>query len=132
MTTDSHFVNNEEFWKNLDLLISKYGITIDRPKGTRHPKFIQFVYPYDYGFIPFTKSSDGEALDVWVGNSHHKKITGILNITDMDKFDAEMKVLYACTESEMAHIFEINNQISMSAILIKRRPANKASLQQSH
>ena len=121
MTTDSHFVDNEKFWENLDILISKYGITIDRPKGTKHPRFKQFVYPYNYGFIPFIKSSDGAGLDVWIGNSEHKNVTGILNITDMDKFDAEMKILYACTETEMSHIYEINNQISMNAILIKRK-----------
>ena len=40
-------------------------VKIDRPLGSRHPKF-DFEYPINYGFIPYTKSSDGEELDAYV------------------------------------------------------------------
>ena len=40
-------------------------VKIDRPKGSKHPKY-GFEYPLNYGFVPFTKSGDGEELDVYV------------------------------------------------------------------
>jgi inorganic pyrophosphatase len=40
-------------------------ITIDRPLGSKHPKW-NFVYPINYGFIPNTKSGDGEEIDAYV------------------------------------------------------------------
>lgn len=40
-------------------------VTIDRPLGSKHPKY-GFNYPVNYGFVPFTKSGDGEELDAYV------------------------------------------------------------------
>ena len=40
-------------------------VKIDRPLGSRHPKY-GFEYPVNYGYIPFTKSDDGEELDAYV------------------------------------------------------------------
>ena len=40
-------------------------VKIDRPLGSKHPKY-GFEYPINYGFIPFTKSSDEEELDAYV------------------------------------------------------------------
>jgi len=120
MSKSDLFISNTGFWENLDRLVDKYSYTIDRPKGSRHPRFQKFIYPFDYGFIPFTKSSDGEGLDIWIGNSEIIQVTGILNIVDMDKFDAEMKVLYACTPDEMQLIYELNNQIMMQGVLLIR------------
>jgi inorganic pyrophosphatase len=112
--------SNPQFWENMDQLVAKNGIRIDRPKGSRHPRFTGFVYPYDYGYLPFTSSTDGAEVDVWVGTSKNKKVTGILAITDMDKFDAEIKLLYSCTEKEMEEIYQINNSLMMKAVLIMR------------
>jgi len=116
----NRLISNEHFWNNLDKIIEKNGVEIDRPKGSRHPRFKEFVYPFDYGFVKFTKSSDCAELDVWIGTAGTNKVTGILNITDMDKSDAEMKLLYSCTEQEMMEIYRINNMIMMNGILIKR------------
>lgn len=40
-------------------------VKIDRPLGSKHPKY-GFEYPVNYGYIPFTKSGDGEELDAYV------------------------------------------------------------------
>lgn len=40
-------------------------VIIDRPKGSLHPKH-NFEYPINYGFVPFTKSGDGEELDAYI------------------------------------------------------------------
>ena len=43
----------------------KIHIEIDRPLGTRHPKW-NFIYPINYGFIPNTLAADGEEIDAYV------------------------------------------------------------------
>lgn len=40
-------------------------VCVDRPKESNHPKF-GFKYEVNYGFIPFTKSPDGEELDAYL------------------------------------------------------------------
>ena len=40
-------------------------VEIDRPLGSKHPKHNIF-YSSNYGFIPNTKSADGEELDAYV------------------------------------------------------------------
>ncbi len=115
-----HYRSNKAFWENLDEIIREKKIFIDRPKGTRHQRFPDFIYPYDYGYIKNTISTDGEELDVWIGTGGKQKVTGILNITDMDKRDTEMKILYDCTPEEIDAIYNINNQLMMSAVLLMR------------
>ena len=43
---------------------STITITIDRPLGSKHPKW-DFVYPVNYGYVPNTKSGDGEEIDAY-------------------------------------------------------------------
>jgi inorganic pyrophosphatase len=52
-------------------------ITIDRPLGSKHPKW-DFEYPVNYGFVPDTKSGDGEEIDAYIlgVNEPLKKLTG--------------------------------------------------------
>lgn len=40
-------------------------ISIDRPLGSRHPKY-GFAYDLNYGFVPDTLSGDGEELDAYI------------------------------------------------------------------
>lgn len=40
-------------------------IKIDRPMGSRHPKW-GFLYPINYGFVPNTKAPDGGGVDAYV------------------------------------------------------------------
>lgn len=48
-----------------DFLGKTVTVKMDRPLGTKHPKF-GFAYPVNYGFIPNTISGDGEELDAYV------------------------------------------------------------------
>ena len=43
----------------------KINVIIDRPLGSKHPKH-GFVYEVNYGYVPNTKSPDGEELDAYV------------------------------------------------------------------
>ena len=38
---------------------------IDRPLGSKHPKY-NYIYPINYGYIPNTISGDGEELDCYI------------------------------------------------------------------
>lgn len=111
---------DNEFWNALDELIHLSNITIDRPKGSPHPKYTGFLYPVDYGYLDGTVSMDGEGMDVWVGSAG-KAADSILCTVDLLKRDSEIKVLLGCTEREKADILEVHNRTPyMKAILIRR------------
>ena len=45
---------NDSFWNAIDRIVSKSKIIIDRPKGSVHPKFSDFIYRVDYGYLDNT------------------------------------------------------------------------------
>jgi len=51
--------------KPVDYLGKEVYIQIDRPMGSRHPTH-GFVYQINYGYVPGTRSGDGEELDAYV------------------------------------------------------------------
>lgn len=109
-----------EFWSMLDELVEQSEIIIDRPKGTAHPKFPDFVYRVDYGYLKDTASMDGAGIDVWVG-SNGNKIDAIMCIVDIMKKDSEIKILIGCTEAEKTAVYETHNETEfMKGILIRR------------
>jgi inorganic pyrophosphatase len=116
----SLYKSNPDFWESLDKILDSKEIVVERPKGSRHPQYPEFIYPLDYGYVQDTKSSDGMELDVWLGTLNQQKVTGVLVITDLVKIDTEQKVLYGCTEKEMENIYEISNQHLMNSILLIR------------
>ena len=111
---------DENFWKALDKLIDNSEIVIDRPKGTMHPKYPNFIYYVDYGYLKGTSSMDGSGIDVWVG-SGEKRIVAIMCTVDLMKKDSEIKILIGCTEEEMMKVYQTHNETQyMKGILIRR------------
>lgn len=111
---------NNEFWDALDELVKNTDIVIDRPKGTAHPRFSNFIYKVDYGYLKKTTSMDGDGIDVWVGTGE-KKIDAIMCIVDLMKKDSEIKILIGCTEEEKQIIYQTHNETKyMKGILIRR------------
>ena len=111
---------NEDFWKALDELVSNSVIVIDRPRGSAHPRFPNFIYKVDYGYLKDTVSMDGAGIDVWVG-SGDKKIDAIMYIVDLMKRDSEIKILIGCTEEEKQEVYKTHNETPyMKGILIRR------------
>ena len=41
-------------------------VTIDRPLGSRHPKYADMIYPVNYGFVEGIIAPDGEEQDAYV------------------------------------------------------------------
>jgi len=64
---EKNVLHKDGFWSAVDTLIAKPEIVIDRPKGTKHPRF-DFIYPLDYGYLKDTTSHDGGGIDVWRGS----------------------------------------------------------------
>ena len=65
---------NEQFWKDMELLIQNSSITIDRPRHSAHPRYPELIYPLDYGYLENTTSSDGGGIDIWLGSTANTKI----------------------------------------------------------
>ncbi len=111
---------SKDFWNALDDLVDNSEIVIDRPRGTAHPKYPDFIYRVDYGYLKGTSSMDGSGIDVWVG-SGEKKVDAIMCIVDLKKRDSEIKILIGCTEEEKTIVYETHNKTQyMKGILIRR------------
>jgi len=111
---------DQEFWEALDTLVAGTQIVIDRPKGTAHPRYPDFIYRVDYGYLKDTSSMDGQGIDVWVG-SGDRKANAVMCIVDLVKKDSEIKILLGCNEEEMAIVYETHNETPfMKGILICR------------
>ena len=111
---------NEDFWNALDELVSNSEIVIDRPRGSAHPRFPNFIYKVDYGYLKDTASMDGAGIDVWV-RSGEKKIDAIMCIVDLMKRDSEIKILVGCTEEEKLEVYKTHNETQyMKGVLIRR------------
>ena len=111
---------NNDFWRALDSLVDNSEIVIDRPKGTAHPKYPDFIYKVDYGYLKNTSSMDWAGIDVWIG-SGEKKIDAIMCIVDLMKRDSEIKILIGCTEEEKQIVYQTHNETEyMKGILIRR------------
>mgnify|MGYP000294835618 CR=1 FL=1 len=52
------------FTKATGFLGKEVHLIIDRPLGSKHPKY-GFLYEANYGYVPNTKSPDGEELDAY-------------------------------------------------------------------
>lgn len=51
--------------KNIEYLNKNINVKIDRPIGSKHPKY-EYIYPVNYGYISNTISDDGEELDCYI------------------------------------------------------------------
>ena len=108
---------NDDFWSALDQLVSESKIIIDRPKGSRHPKYPDTIYPLDYGYLENTTAMDGGGIDIWKGTDGNY-IDAIICMVDLLKRDSEIKILIGCTEDEKQLAIPVNKY--MKGILIRR------------
>lgn len=113
---------DEQFWLALDQLISESELIIDRPRGSRHPKFPDILYEVDYGYLRGTSSMDGNGIDAWKGSAGQQRVTAIICTLDRIKKDSEIKLLIGCTPEEMQIIYEFHNQLEfMRGLFISRQ-----------
>jgi inorganic pyrophosphatase len=94
-------MNDKEFWQAPEALFTNNKVTIDRPKGARHPHYAELCLPLDYGYIQDTRAGDGDSIDLWFGSQIERVLTGILCMYDINKHDAEIKLLIGCSASDI-------------------------------
>ena len=112
---------NPEFWRLLEELVSTSQIVIDRPRGSRHPRHPEIIYPLDYGYLADTTSPDGDGIDVWLGSGEDRTLRAVLLSVDLEKRDSEIKLLMGLSEAETEAIYAFYNEYpGMKALLIER------------
>lgn len=107
------------FWNYLGELVVHNEVVIDRPKGSRHPRYPDVIYPLDYGYLAETTAGDGNGIDVWLGSTGSRSITGIVCTIDRLKRDSEIKVCIGCTASELILIKQFLESSYMGCLLIE-------------
>jgi inorganic pyrophosphatase len=117
-----------DFWQGLDALVGGHGIVIDRPAGSVHPRFPEFAYPLDYGYLDGTRSPDGGGIDAWVGSLPGRRVTGVVCTVDLLKQEVELKLLVSCNPTESEIALAANNRGGQAAALVLRpdEPAPQA------
>lgn len=110
---------SNQFWSSIEKLTQTSKIVIDRPRGSAHPKYPDFIYPVDYGYLEGTASIDKGGIDIWQGTGNNG-IDGIICIIDNNKKDSEIKILLNCTEEEKEEILKVQNRGEMHAIFVPR------------
>lgn len=103
--------SDTSFWIAMMELLASRPLVIDRPKGSRHPRYKDMIYPFDYGYLADTTSGDGGGIDVWLGSLTRirekqgpRTLTGILCTFDTLKRDAEIKLLVDCSGEDIQTI----------------------------
>jgi len=115
------FENNALFWQKLDTIFLSSTLTIERPKGSSHPKYKNTIYPVDYGSLGETLGSDSSPIDVFCGGMKNKSVQAIVVSADILKRDCEVKLVIGCTNEEIRSILLFLNQSeSQKAVLLKR------------
>lgn len=99
------------FWQEITQLVGINPITIDRPRGTPHPRYSEVIYPLDYGYLENTTASDGGGIDVWIGSLSTQLLTGILCTFDTLKRDMEIKLLLGCTNADLQIIRQFHGEM---------------------
>jgi inorganic pyrophosphatase len=108
------------FWNLADRLLAESRIVVDRPRGSRHPRYPEAIYPLDYGYLAGTSSPDGHEVDVWVGSLEPGRVEGVLLAVDLQKRDLELKLLVGCTADDVALIKTFSNSdLSQVAAILR-------------
>jgi inorganic pyrophosphatase len=93
---------------------------IDRPAGTAHPRYPDFIYPLDYGYLEGTTAADGGGIDIWVGSLSERCLVGVICCVDTVKRDTELKLLLGCTAEEVQTILAVHNSGLQAALWVPR------------
>jgi coenzyme F420-0:L-glutamate ligase/coenzyme F420-1:gamma-L-glutamate ligase len=117
-----NFASQEQFWQYVDRLVSNHSVVVDRPKGSRHPRYPEVMYPLDYGYLEDTTSMDGGGIDVWIGSQGIRPPGAVALTIDLKKKDLEIKLILGCSPEETQTILQFSNDANARAMLIEREP----------
>jgi len=103
----------KDFWADVDRLVERHRVVVDRAANSAHPLSPQHIYPLDYGYLEGTRSSDGEGVDVWVGTLDVRTVVGVVCTVDGLKSEVEIKLLLGCSSAEIAMVRDFFSQLQM-------------------
>ncbi|MDO8685319.1 MAG: GNAT family N-acetyltransferase [Clostridiales bacterium] len=97
------------FWSAIDALVAQSEIVIDRPKGTKHPRF-DYIYPLDYGYLKDATSPDGGGIDVWRGSLSESFCDTVVCTVNLLKKDSAMNLApFGRAFNQYTHMFLLNS-----------------------
>ncbi|HEX7071781.1 MAG TPA: hypothetical protein VF190_13290 [Rhodothermales bacterium] len=102
-------------WDEWEAVIRTNGITIDRPRGSVHPRYPDIIYPLDYGYVRNTLSTDAEELDIFRGGASNGLVAAIFT-TDYRRGDRECKLIFDASPIE---IYLVNGFINFDRTLME-------------
>lgn len=109
-----------DFWDEVDRLCESTAHVVDRPAGSVHPRFPEWVYPLAYGYLDGTTGGDGDGIDVWFGSANGGGTTAIACTVDPYKRDSEVKYLWRCTPTEVEAVRAFYDGQPMKVLLVVR------------
>ena len=80
--------------------------------------------PTELLFCKGTSGSDGTALDVWWGSLPAGRLDAGVCTGDLEKRDAEVKLLLGCTRREKQAICAFHQSAWSAALLVERMPSD--------
>jgi inorganic pyrophosphatase len=81
------------------------------------------VYPLAYGYLQGTMSGDGQGIDVWLGSSGERGVTGVISTIDLRKRDLEVKLLLGCSRADIAEIEAFFTRLGLRFMVQVRQDA---------
>jgi len=112
------------FWAYLDELIASSELIVDRPRNSQHPRYLENIYPLDYGYLEGANTLDGYGLDIWLGSIPERELSSLVLTVDLMKRVSEIKLLLGCTPEETQTVLEFHNMGTSSTFLVPR-PSKK-------
>lgn len=109
-------LNNGYFWQKIDSLALSSNLVISQVQGSTHPKYLNMVYPVDYGYL-----TDIESIKVFKGSNKRSTVDAVMVVGDILKRDLEVKLLWGCTEEEEIEILRFINQTDYQKGILVRR-----------
>lgn len=109
-------LNNGYFWQKIDSIVSSSSSIIHQPKGSHHTKYLNMVYPVDYGYF-----EDTAAIKFFRGSNGKHSVDAIMIVADILKRDLEVKLLWGCTSDEEEEILRFINQTDYQKGILVRR-----------
>ena len=110
-----------DFFATVNQLAASHYVVVDRPKGTRHPRFTDAEYPIDYGYLEGTTGGDGSGIDVFHGTAALRGVVAVVATVDLQKRDGELKLLLDCTDEEIDSVLTfLREDLKLAATLLRR------------
>lgn len=109
-------LNNGYFWQKIDSLVLSTNVVISQVKGSHHPKYMNMVYPVDYGYL-----EDTDRIKVFKGSLKRSSADAVMIVADILKRDLEVKLLWGCTEAEELETIRFINQTDYQKGILVRR-----------